>query len=222
MQETLIIPFTWKERRSVLLDRCLYIPSHYDGHAAWERVGWGHLFGNDHPVSLEFCSGNGQWIVERAKENPGRNWVAVEKRFDRALKCWKRGRREGLNNLFVVCGEGKVFAKHYAPLEGASQLFINFPDPWPKKRHAKHRIVSTDFLEELSPIATQRATLTLVSDDPVYVKQMVEVLQKSPPWHPLFPDPYYVTEWPSYGDSFFSELWRGKGCTIHYLHCEKR
>src|SRR4051812_938783 len=130
------IPFTWSERHTVFLDKCLYIPSFYEGHSEWRPLLWEdpELFGNQQPVIVEYCSGNGQWIAERAKQNPHINWVAVEKRFDRASQIWAKMKRENISNIFVVCGDGAIFTRYYAPAKSVSEIYINFPDPWPKLR----------------------------------------------------------------------------------------
>jgi tRNA (guanine-N7-)-methyltransferase len=219
----LIIPYSWAERRPVLLDRCLYIPGFYDRHFEWERISWSdpRLFGNEQPVILEFCSGNGQWIGDRAKQNPERNWVAVEKRFDRARKIWLKIQREQIRNLYVVCGEAVVFARHYAPLHSASEVYVNFPDPWPKLRHAKHRLVRAEFLQEIECITNAQGKATFVTDDPDYKSWMLEEIAKCPAWSPLLTSPFYTTEQSDYGNSYFADLWKGKGRVIHYIPIQK-
>ena len=214
------IPFVWAERRSVLLDRCLYIPGFFDRHEQWEIVPWNHLFDCDQPVVIEYCSGNGQWICEKAREFPQFNWVAVEMRFDRARKIWARMMRESIPNLFVVCGEGVAFTRHYVPLQSVSQMFINFPDPWPKLRHAKHRIIRKEFFDEVEKILLPSGKATLVTDDFPYATQMLQVIRAQPKWKSLLPAPHFVTEWPDYGASFFCDLWKEKGRSIYYLHYE--
>lgn len=217
------IPFTWMERRAIILERCLYIPGYLERHEQWERLPWSDnaLFGNHQPVVVEYCSGNGIWICERAKENPHLNLVAVEKRFDRARKIWARLHREEIPNLFVVCGEGIVFSRYYVPLQSISQVFVNFPDPWPKLRHAKHRIIRKEFLEEVEKIAVPRGKATFVTDDFPYVEEMLRTVAKHPRWRSTLPPPHYTTTWPEeYGTSFFFDLWKKKGKQIHYLHYE--
>ena len=216
------IPFAWAERRSVLLDRFLYIPGFYDKHEEWTRTAWSDpsLFGNDSPLAIEYCSGNGQWICERAKQNPQINWVAVEKRFDRARKIWLRLHRESLPNLIVVCGEALSFARHYVPAGSVSQIFVNFPDPWPKLRHAKHRLIRSEFLFEVEKSLSPLGLATFSTDDQPYLTQMIKTVALHPKWRPRFPPPYFATEWPEFGDSYFCNLWRGKGRTIYYLQFE--
>lgn len=213
------IPFTWKDRHPVFMDRCLYIPGFYQGHDAVEKIPWtdSRFFGNDHPVYIEYCSGNGLWISEKAKKHPEINWVAVEKRFDRASKAWALFQSDHLSNVFMVCSEAIVFSRYYVPMNSVSAAFVNFPDPWPKLRHAKHRLVRKEFLQELKKILNSEGTVTFATDDQTYAGQMLDVLKELPEWRSVFPEPYFIHDWPDFGASFFSDLWSKKGLCTHYL-----
>jgi len=128
---------------------------------------------------------------------------------------WMKSHRENLPNLVTACAEGSAFTRFYAPK--AREIFINFPDPWPKLRHAKHRLVKAAFLEELLPILEVGGKATCVTDDPGYAAEMVSEFEKCPGWKLLF----NVNEWPDYGRSFFNDLWMRRGRTINYLSYEK-
>lgn len=218
------IPFTWAERRPILLDRFFYLPKSYDGHETWGTFDWSdsQIFGNGQSIAIEYCSGNGQWIGDRAKQNPAINWVAVEKRFDRARKIWLRLHRESLPNLYVVCGDAITFSRYYPKNESVEEIFVNFPDPWPKRTHAKHRLVRLEFLNELKRIVRVGGKATFVTDDPTYANQMLAELKKSPEWNAILSEPFYTTEWNGFGSSFFFDLWKGQGRTIHYLPFARR
>lgn len=212
------IPFTWAERRPVILEKFLYIPGHYSEHASWKKIGWSDpsIFGREGRVCIEYCSGNGQWIADRARLFPQMLWVAVEIRFDRARKIWSRIHREQLDNLFVVCGDANQFNRFYAVPDSVEEAFVNFPDPWPKRRHAKQRIVQKDFINDISRIVRKEGKATFVTDDPDCRDNMMREIALCPCWKSEFAAPGYVTEWPNYGDSFFNDLWLGKGKTIYY------
>jgi tRNA (guanine-N7-)-methyltransferase len=212
-------PFTWEHRKPHLDDRMLYVPKFYDKHDLWSPIAWNNpeMFGNDNDLCIEFCSGNGAWILEKAKAHPLKNWVAVEKRFDRASKIWARMKNTSVTNVLVVCGEAEPFADHYVNEDAFSEIYINFPDPWPKERHAKNRIFRQPFIKRVSQIAKKDAKATFVTDDEVYSLQMIEEMSKSGAWKSTLPDPQYVTDWPQYGSSYFDELWRAKGKTIRYM-----
>ena len=218
-QADLRIPFAWADRRSVLLDRFLYVPKFYDKHHEWNILPWSEelIFNQTQPVVLEYCSGNGEWICERAEQNPHLNWVAVEQRFDRARKTWARGQKKNLSNLYVICSEAHIATRYYMPKRSLSQIFVNFPDPWPKPRHAKHRLLTKEFFEQVALASKIDAEITLVTDDPPYAHQILEALHASALWSPLLEKPYYATDLPNYGKSFFADLWKQKGKTIHYL-----
>jgi tRNA (guanine-N7-)-methyltransferase len=160
------IPFVWADRRPVLLDKMLYIPGFYDQHDQWKILPWSNekIFSQENPVVIEFCSGNGEWICQRAEENPHLNWVAVEKRFDRSRKIWARLHQKKLSNLYIICGEAKIATEYYIPKSSISEIFINFPDPWPKPRHAKNRLITADFLKILTSVTLQEAKATFVTD----------------------------------------------------------
>ena len=211
------IPFTWEDRHPVLLDRCLYIPSHYTKHEEWKIIPWEDpsVFGNKKPVVIEYCSGNGEWICSRAKMEPHLNWVAVEKRFDRSRKIWARLHREKIENLFVVCAEAFVFTKFYVPKRSVAKVFVNFPDPWPKLRHAKHRLIQGEFLQEMESVLMETSQVNFTTDDQVYADQMLEVVSLRPSWKFL-----EGVEDSSFGRSFFFDLWKSRGREIKYLHFE--
>jgi tRNA (guanine-N7-)-methyltransferase len=207
-------PYRWNERRPLIHDRVLFIPDYYTQHREWTFPSWDEIFQNSHPVVVEYCAGNGAWIVEKAKANPEVNWVAVEWRFDRARKIWSKMKNFSLPNLFIVCGEAQVFTSDYVTSFDAA--YINFPDPWPKEKHAKHRLFQSPFIENLA--RTVKSHVTIVTDDPPYAAQIVSEMSKY--FNPAFPDPFYITEWPDYGTSYFDALWREKGRTLHYFKYE--
>jgi len=206
------IPFSWEERRPILMERFFYIPAEYN----YSKEDF-PFFADDKPVIIEYCSGNGEWIGDRARQNPQFNWIAVEKRFDRARKIWLKTYREGIENLMVVCGEALVFTRFYAPTN-VSEIYVNFPDPWPKRRHAKHRLIQAEFLQAVLAIVRPGGQAICVTDDRDYSNEMIREFEKCPEWKFLF----NVNEWPSYGRSFFNHLWLQRGRTIHYLSYEKK
>lgn len=216
--EDLKSPFAWDARRVLLQDRVWYVPDYYDHYQEFTFPGWKDplLFGNENPVKIEYCSGNGTWIVAKAEENPQVNWVAVEKQFFRARKIWARMKNRQLNNLLIVCGEASTVTRHYIPSKTVSEVFINFPDPWPKARHAKHRLIQPAFIQEIGRILKEGHHWTFVTDDPDYSQLLLEEMAPYKEFVPSFPSPHYVTDLPGYGSSYFEELWREKGRDIRY------
>lgn len=217
-------PFPKREERCVTIqDRVWYVPDMDHQDEDFVFPGWDHpdLFGNDNPVCVEYCSGNGAWIAEKAKENPNINWVAVEIRFMRTRKIWSKIKNYNLDNLIVICGEGMHATKKYFPDSSVQHVYVNFPDPWPKRRHAKNRIIQPGFIKEMERITASGGELTLVTDDVDYSEQMIDVVTANPSYRSLLPEPFYATDTKNYGVSWFEVLWREKGKLIRFHQFSK-
>lgn len=210
--------YSFEERRPVISEGVLHVPQHYSEHQVFEFPAWVEIFGNDHPVVVEFCSGNGHWIIERAKKFPEVNWVAVEMQFERVRKIWSKKENEGLSNLFIVCGEAWTFAHYYLKEQCVDEVYINFPDPWPKARHEKHRLMKHRLIVELARILKAGGKVCFVTDDRDYLEATLGLFLQATSFKSSYPMPYFVTEAPSYGTSYFDTLWRSKGRQIHYTN----
>lgn len=217
----LVWPYTYETRRIVIHDGVLFLPDLLGREVQFDFPAWIEIFGNLHPIAIEYCSGNGAWIVEKALENPQVNFVAVEKKFDRVRKIHSRMKRMGVKNLFIVYGEGLHFTREYVKAGTVGEVYINFPDPWPKRRHWDNRIMQGAFLLEMQRILQEGGQLTFVTDDVPYSEAVLKEMRKHPDLKPLFPAPFYVHALEGYGSSYFEELWRSKGLQIRYHRFEK-
>lgn len=221
--EDLKFPFVGNERYTFFSNRIWFIPELSLETEKFIFPGWSHpdVFGNDNPVCVEYCSGNGAWIADKAKKFPKINWVAVEKKFVRARKIWSKIKNNGLTNLIVICGKAESVTKLYFGDHTFHDLYINFPDPWPKNRHAKNRIIQKEFIQEMWRILEEGRPFTFVTDDPSYSKWLTEMMRTHPGFVSQFPEPFFVTEQTDYGSSYFDELWRAKGREIRYHQFKK-
>ncbi len=208
----------------MLSNRLLFVPDYYTRHKEeWTFPGWedASLFGKKAPVFIEYCSGNGAWIIEKARQNKEVCWVAVEWSFERVYKIWSKMQTYQLTNLIVVLGEALTFTRFYLPDASVDGVFVNFPDPWPKTRHAKNRLLQTPFTQEMARVTKKGGEAILVTDDTDYSHQMHGAMQESGSWQSKFSSPFYVNDWPDYGTSYFDDLWRKKGKEIYYLAYNK-
>jgi len=211
-------PYSFKERRPCIQDRIFYVPTYYPKYDDFTFPSWKELFGNENPVHIEYCTGNGEWVLNKARENPEVNWVAVELKFNRVRKIHSKRSNRGIGNLFIVCGEAQIFTREYLSQNCVEAIYVNFPDPWPKDRHAKHRLIQTPFMEGIFKAVKPGGKALLVSDAQDYVKQMEEEIGKVSGWKRSDSE-----DQSSYGTSYFERLWLSKGLSIHFLEyqCEK-
>ncbi len=209
-------PYKWNERVPLLKDGVFYVPNYYEKHDRGLFPSWEKIFGNSAPVHIEYCSGNGDWIIAQAQSHPEKNWVAVERKFERVRKIYSKRTNEQIDNLIIISGEALTFSKNYLQSQSVEGVYVNFPDPWPKDRHAKHRLIQDPFVDEVSRVVKKDGTLTLVSDSAPYIGQMESVMQSSMSWKKVS-CPFEE----SYGNSYFEKLWRSLGRDIYFLHYDK-
>lgn len=216
--KNLQFPYSWDERKPLLQDRILYVPTYYSDHDVWvkNQKQWA-LFSNTNPVYVEFCSGNGEWIINQAVSHPHINWIAVEMDFPRVRKIWSKRANRSLENLFIVCGRAQEFAAYYASPDLFSRIFVHFPDPWPRKKHAKHRLFQHDFLLSLQNSLQDNASLHLVTDAKDYIDTSIELIKNLPTWEYFYKSPHFVINREQIGGSWFHRLWQEKGREIFYM-----
>ncbi len=216
--------YLWDDRRPFIQDNVLMIPHHYSLHDKFDmpHLHSNEIFGNDNPVYIEFCSGNGEWVIEMAKSNPSINWIAVECKFKRVSKIWSKMKNNGLDNLFIVYGKAEEFCKYYTSKQSIENLFINFPDPWFKKKHAKHRLIQQSFVEQLATICNPGGCILIVTDNSPYRDQIIDEMRLHNSWENVFDDPFYKKEYENYGSSFFHKLWISLGRDIHYMKFRRK
>ena len=140
-----------------------------------ERLVLGQLFPKSQPLEVELGCGDASFLVEYARRNPGRNFIGVERLLGRIQKLDRKGRRAGLANLRGVRIESSYFLRYLLPPHSATVLHVYFPDPWPKKKHRRHRLISEGFPALARAALTPGGAVYLRTDDADYFAQMTEV-----------------------------------------------
>ena len=146
-------------------------------HSIVERLGLAQLFPKPQPLEIELGCGDASFLVEYARRHPGRNFIGVERLLGRIRKLDRKGRRAALTNLCGVRIESSYFLQHLLPQHSASALHVYFPDPWPKKRHRKHRFINERFPEIARTALAPGGVVYLRTDDEDYFNQMTEVFR---------------------------------------------
>jgi len=140
-----------------------------------ERLDLAEIFPQPQPLEVELGCGDASFLAEYARRNPARNFIGVERLLGRLKKLDRKGRRAGLTNLRGVRIESAYFLQWLLPSNSASALHIYFPDPWPKKRHRKHRLINESFPALARATLVPGGVVYLRTDDADYFQQMTEV-----------------------------------------------
>ncbi|MGH7976914.1 MAG: tRNA (guanosine(46)-N7)-methyltransferase TrmB [Limisphaerales bacterium] len=140
-----------------------------------ERLDLTQLFPKPQPLEVELGCGDASFLVEFARQNPEKNFIGIERLLGRISKLDRKGSRLGLKNLRGVRIESSYFLQYLLPLHSASALHIYFPDPWPKKKHRRHRLINEQFPKLARAALAPGGKIYLRTDDEDYFAQMTEV-----------------------------------------------
>lgn len=151
-------------------------------------IDFAEWFGRSAPVLLEIGSGMGETTAQLAAAEPEVNYVAVEVYEAGLGQLMMRAERLGLNNLRLLHGDAVVLLSEHVAPGALSGVRIFFPDPWPKKRHHKRRLIQPDFVRLLASRIAPGGILHLATDWEHYAQQMLEVCSAEPQLRNRFPD----------------------------------
>jgi len=150
-----------------------------------ERIDLARLFPAPQPIEVELGSGDSSFLVEYARQNAGRNFLGVERLLGRIRKLDRKGRRAGLVNLRGLRIESAYFLEYLLPPHSAAALHIYFPDPWPKRKHRRNRLINERFPVLARHALVPGGTVYLRTDDQDYFEQMLAVFAAEPAFQPV-------------------------------------
>ncbi|MEZ7006924.1 tRNA (guanosine(46)-N7)-methyltransferase TrmB [Streptomyces sp. AD55] len=138
------------------------------------------LFGNDHPVVLEIGFGMGEATARMAAADPGVDILAVDVHTPGQGNLLALAERDGLTNVRVANGDAIILLREMLAPDSLAGLRVYFPDPWPKKRHHKRRLIQPEFLTLAASRMAPGAELHCATDWEPYAEHMLEVLTAHP------------------------------------------
>lgn len=134
-------------------------------HAEKNIGNWNEKFEKVQPLHVEVGMGKGQFIIGMAKAHPECNFIGVEVQKSVAATALKLAlENEPLTNLQLIAGAGESIETYFEPSE-VDQLYLNFSDPWPKKRHTKRRLTYKTFLSSYQTVLKDKGSVEFKTDN---------------------------------------------------------
>ena len=143
---------------------------------ALEPMDLGALFGNARPVEIEIGTGKGTFLLARARVRPEINLLGLEYARTYALYCADRVRRAGLTNVRMLCADAGTFFKVALADRSVWRVHVYFPDPWPKRKHHRRRLIQPAFIDQVRRVLRPGGQLIIVTDHRDYFDQILRVL----------------------------------------------
>jgi len=140
---------------------------------------WSQIFGRKSKIVVEIGFGNGEFLAEMARKYPEKDFVGFEVSITSFVKAQKKFKKYGLTNVKLVKVDGRFGLRELFPDNSVEKVYVNFPCPWPKKRHENRRITSHDFMQTLSAVLEMDGTLEFATDEEWYAKEVREAFDTS-------------------------------------------
>jgi tRNA (guanine-N7-)-methyltransferase len=138
------------------------------------------LFANTRPVEVEVGTGKGAFLLARAAARPDLNFIGIEWARSYCLYAADRVRRAGLTNVRMVRADAAKFFARCLPPRSLLRVHIFFPDPWPKRRHHRRRLIQRDFLADVHRALRLGGQLLIVTDHLDYFDHVRRALHTVP------------------------------------------
>ena len=178
------------------------------------------IFGNKNPITVEIGSGNGHFLVECAERNPHKNYIGTEILFGRATKFSSKLLKRDLNNIVIFWGDTRRFVWEFLYDSTVEEFLVMFPDPWPKKRHHKHRLLSEGFIRMLYVRLVTGGRVSVITDYEEYRDFIIGKFENSGGFTTVF-DAGYTTYPEGHQQSIFEERFRKQGRKLYHMQWVK-
>ncbi len=176
---------------------------------------WNELFNNTNPIEIEIGTGKGKFIISKALNNKNINYIGIEKYDSPLVGAIKRIGQDNIPNLRLICFDAINIEEIFD--HEISKLYLNFSDPWPKKKHAKRRLTSSNFLERYNNIFINKPDIEFKTDnDDLFDYSLISFEENG--YEIVEIDRNYFDEYTTEYEDKFIRL----GKNINYVHIVKK
>lgn len=187
---------------------CEFMPEDY-----FAVVNGESIFGNDQPLEIDLGCGDGKFLLEMAQQYPNENFLGVERLLGRVRKVCRKAEQLGLENVKVLRLDSKYTVEWLLEKKCVSRIHLLCPDPWPKERHHKRRLLQVSFFQALEKVIQTEGEFCFKTDHTGYYEWACEHAEEygrfiQLPWEE---DAFF------YPKTDFQLQWEGQGKEIHRL-----
>ncbi len=170
---------------------------------------------------LECCCGKGEFVSEEAKKHPDKRFIAVDYSYPVLQRAAKRSAAEELDNVLYIFNAIEDIFESLGRFKGFERIYINFSDPWPKKRHWKRRVVQKETLMKITELMDDKTLLYVVTDHDGYKDWIYDIFRSMDDiFQPVNTD-WYVNTMEEFNDSDYMKKGKIKGHDINFFVAEK-
>lgn len=150
-----------------------FVPGHY-----FERLAAEDLLRQGRPLEVDLGCGDGRFLMEMAEHHPERDFLGVERLLGRVRKVCRKVTRRKLENARVLRLESRYVIEWLLPEASVSRLHVMCPDPWPKLRHHRRRLLQVEFLEAVRRVLVPGGEFLFMTDHEEYFEWAVAKVEE--------------------------------------------
>lgn len=143
---------------------------------------WHNFLGNDNPIHIEVGMGKGRFIMDLATLNPNINYIGIERYTSVLLRAVQKMNENPLDNVHFLCIDAATLPEIFGKDE-VDRIYLNFSDPWPKDRHARRRLTSSDFLNRYDQFLSPNGRIEFKTDNQDLFSFSLQEIEESEVWH---------------------------------------
>ena len=142
------------------------------------RLDLREVFGNDHPVVLEIGSGKGRFLISSAMEQPEKNFIGIEKSLHYHRVIRERAAKRHLTNIRLINHDAFLVLRDMLADASIDEIHIYFPDPWPRRREQKRRIIRPEVMKEMVRVLVPGGSGIYATDHREYFEAAAPVIEQ--------------------------------------------
>ncbi len=218
--ERIISAFPWEDGHITTkrLEERFIVP----GESLTGPHGWGEVFGQEGLLDVEIGFGKDEFLLDVAEVRPEGLFVGIDFSRPRSLSYLRKIEMRELTNVRVLRMHAAAAIGHCFGRGTVREYYVLFPDPWPKKRHAAHRLVSPWFAREVERTLIPGGRITLATDHPPYRDQMIEVIEAHGAFENLRGPGGYGDRLEGFTETIFERRWLLRGKNVFYIQFRRR
>jgi tRNA (guanine-N7-)-methyltransferase len=143
-----------------------------------DRLDVEKIFGRKAPLQVDLGCGDGSFLCALAQRTPHKNFLGVERLLDRVRSSARKATI--LDNVRLLRMESFYAVRYLLPAESVERFYLLFPDPWPKRRHHRRRIVTPDFFSSIHAALQKNGSIYIATDDVDYFGKIKEIANSDP------------------------------------------
>jgi len=182
-----------------------------------ETLDFQAIFGNTNRTIMEIGPGRGELLARLSELNPHNNYLGIELSAKRIITMVKRFSIEKNSNIRLIKAKVDSEFLKYLPGKTLEQVIILHPDPWPKRKHHKNRIISTLFIDELAKVIRKNGELLVSTDDELYAKEIIKCFSVSKHYQSAYREGFSRESFWENLETHFEKKMKKEGYVPYYM-----